>query len=402
MKKNFLHIYEELDIMHLGKPQGMYCTYMHNLGWDTSIVTYDLKNELENEFRGVKIDKIKQFMPFLPNESFTKFIKRLPLYWYIYKNAKNVDLLMLYHATVCSYWNAFFYRLGNPKGKIFIKGDFDKELYLSEIEWSKKTAKNLKEIFRKRRWVRAYKKRKELIEMADVYSVETLEGFEELYNNGYNGMDIKNKLLNLPNGVDLKFIEDNKIVAKQFEEKENIIFTASRIGNKRKNTEFFLEVIKKVNLKDWKVVLAGPIEESFKLYMENFFKENPELKEKIIFLDFIKDKNILYKYYNSAKIFMMTSREEGFANVFLEALYFGDYIITTRVSSATDVTDYEKVGAIIEQNDLDNFVEKLSFAMENKEFLKNKYHDTKELSKKFIWENVVQKLSHKILGLMDK
>lgn len=397
MRRNFLHIYEDLDIMHLGKPQGMYCTYMSSLGWDTTIVTYDLKKELGDEFRGVKIDKIKQFMPFLPNESFTKFIKRLPLYWYIYKNAKNIDLLMLYHATVCSYWNGFFYKLGNPKGKIFVKGDFDKWLYLSEIEWAKKTPKNLKEFFKKRRWVRAYKKRRELLEMSEIYSVETLEGYEELYSNGYNGMEIKNKLLNLPNGVDLKFIEDNNIEVKSFQEKENIIFTASRIGHRRKNTEFFLEVIRNIELKDWKVVLAGPIEESFKEYMECFFKENPELREKILFLDFIKDKNILYKYYNSAKIFMMTSREEGFANVFLEALHFGNYIITTRVSSATDVTDYDKLGTIVEQDDLENFVKKLSFAMENREFLESKYYETREFSKRFIWENIVRKLSEKII-----
>lgn len=394
--KKFVHIYEELETMYLGKPQGMYPTYMKYLGWDSEIVCYNLKNDLPDEVRGVKIKKIKQFLSFLPNENFTKFIKRLPLYWYIYKNAKKIDVLMFYHLTKCSYWNGLFYKLGNKNGKIFIKGDFDFPEFQEEVAQLSKTPKNLKEFFRKRKWKNEFNKRFKLVNMMDVFSVETLESYEGIKEYGYGGIDVKDKLLHLPNGFDLRFIEENNIKRKEFRDKENIIFTASRLGTREKNTEFFLEVLSKLNLANWKVILAGPIEEEFKRYIDNFLKKYPELRDKVIFPGFVKDKEILYSYYNDAKIFMMTSRGEGFANVFLEALYFGNVIITTKVSSSQDVTDNGKVGKIIEQNNLELYVEELQNLMNNQKVLEEKNGETLELSKSFLWETSVRKLAQKL------
>lgn len=394
--KKFVHIYEELETMYLGKPQGMYPTYMRYLGWDSEIVCYNFKNDLPDEVRGVKIKKIKQLLPFLPNENFTKFIKRLPLYWYIYKNAKDIDVLMFYHLTKCSYWNGFFYKLGNKNGKIFIKGDFDFPEFQEEVAQLDKTPKSLKEFFRKRKWKKEFEKRFKLVEMMDVFSVETLASYQGIKEYGYGGKDVKDKLLHLPNGFDLRFIEENDIKRKEFKDKENIIFTASRLGTREKNTEFFLEVLSKLNLENWKVVMAGPIEENFKQYIDNFFKKNPALKDKVIFPGFIKDKKILYSYYNDAKIFMMTSRGEGFANVFLEALYFGNVIVTTKVSSAEDVTANGEVGKIIEQNNLELYVDEIQKLIGNQELLEEKSKKTLELSKRFLWETSVRKLEEKL------
>lgn len=394
--KKFVHIYEELETMYLGKPQGMYPTYMKYLGWDSEIVTYNLKKDLPDEVRGVKIKKIKQLLPFLPNENALKFIKRIPLYWYIYKNAKNIDVLMLYHLTKCSYWNSFFYRLGNKNGKIFIKGDFDFPEFQEEVEQLEKKPKTLKGFFRKRKWKKEFKKRFKLAKMMDVFSVETLASYEGIKKYGYGGVDVKAKLLHLPNGFDLKFVQENNIKRKSYEEKENIIFTASRLGTNEKNTEFFLDVISKVDLKDWTVVMAGPIEDKFKVYIEKFLEKYTHLKEKIIFPGFIKDKKQLYSYYNKAKIFMMTSRGEGFANVFLEALYFGNVIVTTKVSSCEDVTDNGNVGVIIEQGDLEEYIKTIEKFIADENILKEKNKKTIELAERFLWETSVKKLEEKL------
>ncbi|MGL5058220.1 MAG: glycosyltransferase [Fusobacteriaceae bacterium] len=394
--KKFVHIYEELETMYLGKPQGMYPTYMKYLGWDSEIVCYNLKNDLPDKVRGVKIKKIKQLFSFLPNENILKFIKRIPLYWYIYKNAKEIDVLMFYHLTKCSYWNGFFYKLGNKNGKIFIKGDFDFPEFEEEIAHLTKKPKNLKEFFKKMKWKKEFNKRFKLVYMMDIFSVETLQSYCGLKKYGYGGLDVKDKLLHLPNGFDLRFIEENNIERKIFEEKKNIIFTASRLGTKEKNTQFFLEVISKIDLKNWKVIMAGPIEEKFKGYIEKYFEQNPELKDKIIFPGFIKDKKELYSYYNDAKIFMMTSRGEGFANVFLEALYFGNVIITTKVSGAEDITNNGEIGKIIEQRNLESYKVELQNLIDKNELLKIKSIETLELSKKFLWETSVRKLNQRI------
>ncbi|MGL5934429.1 MAG: glycosyltransferase family 4 protein [Cetobacterium sp.] len=394
--KKFVHIYEELETMYLGKPQGMYPTYMKYLGWDSEIVCYNLKKDLPEEVRGVKIKFINQLFSFLPNENICKFIKRIPLYWYIYINAKKIDVLMLYHLTKCSYWNSLFYKLGNKNGKIFIKGDFDFPEFQEEVLQLSKSPRNLKEFFRKRKWKKEFNKRYKLVDMMDIFSVETADSYSGIKKFGYGGVDVNDKLLHLPNGFDLKFIEEKNIVRKDFKDKENIIFTASRLGTKEKNSEFFLKVISNVDLKNWKVILAGPIEESFKKKISELFQKKPELKEKIIFLGFVKDKEILYRYYNDAKIFMMTSRGEGFANVFLEALYFGNTIITTKVSGSQDVTKDGEIGKIINQEDLETFVYELQNLIDNSEILEKKNRETIELSKQFLWENSVKKLNQKL------
>lgn len=62
----------------------------------------------------------------------------------------------------------------------------------------------------------------------------------------------------------------------------------------------------------------------------------------------ISNRELLYDYYNRAKVFILTSRWEGFAIVYPEALRFGNYIITTDVGGARDIAENTKLGSIIE------------------------------------------------------
>ncbi len=398
--KKFSIIYEELDYLKLSKPQIMYPTYMNYFGWESEVITYDLKRDLPDEIRRVKLTKLTQLLSFLPNMNLSKFIKRIPIYNYIYKNAKEIDVLMLYHLTKCSYWNTFFYKLGNPKGKVFIKGDFDFPEFQEEVAWLTRKPGTMREFFKKLRWKKEFKKRFKLVEMMDIFSVETIESYKGILEHGYAGKDVSDKLLHIPNGFDERLAKELEIKSKSFEEKENIIFTASRIGSKSKNTEFFLEVIKKIDLKSWKVVLAGPIEKEFQNKIDEFYSKNENLRSKVEFLGHIKDKKILYDYYNKSKIFMMTSKGEGFANVFLEALYFGNFIITTKVSSAEDVTSNGTIGDIIPQDDIEAYTNKLQRAMDDK-VLKDKFNETLALSKEFLWENKLRVLLNKIDSITD-
>ncbi|MCS5422316.1 MULTISPECIES: glycosyltransferase family 4 protein [Psychrilyobacter] len=400
--KKFTIIYEELDHMKLGKPQMMYPAYMNYFGWESEVITYNLKKDLPEEHKKVKIKQIKQLFSFLPNENITKFIKRIPLYIKIYKEAKKIDVLMLYHLTKCSYWNAFFYKLSNPNGLIFIKGDFEYSIFQNEVKWLTKNPKTIKEFFKKRKWKNEFKKRKKLAETIDIYSVEAENAYEGLLKNGYAGVDVSNKLLHIPNGFDLKSLEKLNIQRKSYEEKENIIFTACRLGTEQKNTEFFLEVLNNVDLKNWKVVLAGPVEEEFKETINKFYKENPQHKERVKFLGYVTDKALLYSYHNKAKIFMMTSRWESFANVFLEAMYFGEHIVVSRVSGAEDLTNHQMSGKIIEQKDLEGYSKYIQEVIDGKIDLEDKYDKTIKHSDNFLWEKSVGKLRDRIKLLMKE
>ena len=120
MNKTFLHISEEFEYTWLGKDNGMIPIYMsEKLGYNSKILTVNLKNDLPDNERGVEFIKVKRKFAFLSNFAYwTKLAKRYNIFKYLVKNAKNIDVLMLFHISRCSYWYAHFYKKLNPNGFI--------------------------------------------------------------------------------------------------------------------------------------------------------------------------------------------------------------------------------------------------------------------------------------------
>ena len=170
MSKIFLHISEEFEYTWLGKDNGMIPIYMaEKLGYDSKILTVNLKNDLPDIERGVEFVKVKRKFAFLSNFAYwTKLVKRYNLFKYLIKNAKNIDVLMLFHVSRCSYWYAYFYKKLNPNGFIYVKADFNLAVYKKEWNIVNSKPKSLREFFRKRRESSEYNKRKKLIPMTDL------------------------------------------------------------------------------------------------------------------------------------------------------------------------------------------------------------------------------------------
>ena len=146
---------------------------------------------------------------------------------------------------------------------------------------------------------------------------------------------------------------------RQFDEKDNIILYVGRIGNYQKNTDMMLEAFKLVNFRDWRVYMVGPITESFSLdnqsgyesVITKFFEENPQLKEHVFFTGPIYEQKLIFDYYLRSKIFLLTSRHEGFGNVLSEATALGCYTVSTDVGGAPLVTNNWQFGKKVEQED---------------------------------------------------
>lgn len=394
MKKNLIHICEEFEYTWIGKDNGMIPIYMKMLDeYEVSILTCDFKKDLPDEVRGVKIlkidrwiKKIKNFLPFII------FIKRIPLYYYLIKNSKKIDVLMLFHVTKCSYWNAYFYKKMNPQGKIYVKADFSLELYRKEIATTEMKITNLREFFRRNREIKEYKKRKKLINLLDLLSYENIQGYEAM-KNSYAGIECKEKTIYLPNGYDDEYIDKN-IKIKTFKNKENIFLTVGRLGTTEKNTELLLEILEEIDLKNWKFYLIGSIEKGFKEKIESFYTRNPNKKDNIIFTGEIKDKNILYDYYNRAKVFVMPSRRESFGIVMVEAMAFGNYIITSNTSAANDITNFGEVGKIYEEKE--KLILEIKEIINDNVDLENKMNDTLKYKDKFRYSELIKELNENI------
>ncbi|WP_204716879.1 glycosyltransferase family 4 protein, partial [Fusobacterium mortiferum] len=284
------------------------------------------------------------------------------------------DYLMLFHLSVANSFLIRIYKFFNKEGKVYIKLDINKRT----------TIKNIKNNFIKRKLFYDFK-------YIDLISCETEENFRLFEKNGYYGKGIREKVAYIPNGFDEEYLQKNNIQINSFDEKENIIITVGRIGTLEKNNELLLKAIKNIDLKNWKILLIGPYTEKFKKEYDKFIKENQEKKDKVLLIGNVTNRKELYNYYNKAKVFILTSRWESFGIVLVEALRFGDYIITTDVGAAQDVTFNKKIGSVIYTDDYQKLKSEVLKVINNKIDLKKKYTDSLNLAKnKFLWENIVK------------
>lgn len=370
-------LYPNTKNVNLIKEMGMipYKLYK-NFGYDSKIACYNLDEYtyIDNEVLGLKIDFL--------DRKYNKYT--LDGLKYLNNEAKNIDVLQIFHVTLYSVLYAFRYKKLNPKGKIYLKLDcshklIDKILSLSKFK---------------------YKLLNKYLDKVDLISAEQKVLFNKLKEILPKQRD---KFINIPNGVDYKYLEDKKIKY-DFKEKENIILSVTRIGAEEKNTEMLLEAfknIKNIETLGWKLIIIGPIEEKFKEYIAEFFKENPNLKSIIEFKDNIRNREELFSYYKKAKIFSLTSKFESFGIAFIEAASLGDIIISTDVGIARELIR-ENNGKIVDVDDtseLSNQLEKFILSDNLEEYSKKTYEICKN---NFNWDNIIDNLNCNIKDLFSK
>lgn len=350
----YVVLFPECKNVHLTKRVGMIPYKMKELyGMDSVIACYrneDTYPYLEKEVKGIKLDFIKK-----------RFHNpRLDGMCYLLSNAKKIDVLQIFHihSTRNYYWIEL-YKLLNPKGKVYLMLDTNYGLTNYEYAFGKGI---LKEI------------RKKVITKCTLISAETEStayGLSEKW-----GINVE--------WVNNGFYFTQRIPIK-YEEKENIICTVGRIGTFQKNNEVLLQAFKLFSQEhpEWKLKLIGTIEPTFNPYIDNFMKENPELRDRITFVGEIKDRDILFNEYKKAKVFVLTSRWEGFAVSFMEALSAGCYIVSSDVYCAYDITDYQRFGLIFSVGDVIGLAKCLKRACENESILMK----TCEEGPMFVYEN---------------
>lgn len=273
---------------------------------------------------------------------------------YIVKDAKNIDVVFMWGSSLKHMMVVRMYKMLNPKGKVVIFGDME----LPQAQTLNRTdfmcPKGVKGIV-KRSFTNFFMNNTTFI----VANTEAYNEMKKLCERRH----WKGLLHFYPCLDDEKFMELG-IKRKSWEEKENIMVCVGRIGCYQKNTEMLLDALKKVDLNDWKIYMIGPITSSFDLnesgdfqnIIDDFFKCNPQYKDKLIFTGMIYDQKQVFEYYNRAKVLLSTSRHEGFANVYSQAAAMGCYIISTDVGGADVASNNWQFGTIVEQEKVDSLV----------------------------------------------
>lgn len=357
--------------MYLGK----------NLGASLEFV-FPINDEFDthkNIYRGVKLTAIK---------SQSKFHSTLwsekEMLWWLIKHAREIDILSLFWLNRRNILFAKIFKILNPNGICYVKGDFNEQ----QLHVNPKNI--LKSIIRD--W---------MYSSIDVVSAETIS-IVDFYRHGGMGKVLVDKIEYMPNSFDNQLCREICLNLKSYEEKDNILITVGRIGHPDKNNEMLLKALDQIDLKGWKVLFVGSVEKDFQVKYDQFLENNPDKIDKVILTGLAKDKNELWEIYNKSKVFVLTSPKEGFPNVFPEALMFGNYIITTDVSSVNDITKNGTLGKIIQVNDVSILRLTLVKVFNGEVDLKTYYPKIIDHSKCFQWENAVNKVARKINDIYDQ
>lgn len=336
MDRNLTLIFNHFEKEHLGKDVFLVPYYMgREKKYNVTIVYPQTKtnSNFPQYINGVHL------VPLKANNNLP--LPSIKFYMYLIMHSKSIDLLMRFHFSIHTELMTIIYKSINRKGKVYVKLDIDPSI-ISEQKIKKRI--NLKH-FLHRFIIKSFLKN------VNKVSCETSLAYQKLTHTHLPQYQFGKKLFFMPNGFDETLLHSFNIKERTFSEKENLIITVGRIGSTPKNTKMFLDALEIVDLKEWKVLLIGPIDDSFKEVIESFYNKNPDKKKSINFIGPIYDKKELWEFYNKAKVFVFTSEWESYALVLNEAKRFRNYIVSTEVGAFMDLVDHGKYGHSIPQND---------------------------------------------------
>ncbi|MGN1322103.1 MAG: glycosyltransferase family 4 protein [Methanosphaera sp.] len=362
--KKFNCIFPGLYNYILTKDVGM-IPYVLSEKYDSIITTYDNDNYtyMENILNSDNLE-----INYLENTG----NERRDVTRYIRSNAGDIDFIEFYHLRYNLLpWYVFTYKLHNKKGTIHLKLDANNDFidFLVKREGFKPGVRRLLV--------------KILFKFIDVVSIETIRNYNVLESS--NLID-NNKLLYLPNGVLKTDVDVNN--------KDKTILYVGSIEKKNKSIDLLLNAICNIELNDWKVVLIGEVKEDMTDFIDNFYNNNPELKDKIILKGYISDKHVLANEYAKSSIYCCTSSKESFGISTLEAAYHGNYIISTNVGGSPDIIEKTGYGKIIE-HDKEQLENTLKNTIKNWDKIKeNPKKIQKTIYEHFSWINLCKTLDN--------
>jgi len=235
------------------------------------------------------------------------------LYFTLFKESKNIDLLHMYHIWRFSLIWAIIYKLRNQKWKIYIK--MDTPLIIENIDnrhQLKKIPKFIMILFLK------------LIDYIWFEDKKLQKFMKDLYPKYRDKFILTTSwAVNIP-----KFIWNI--------EKENIISLCGRFWSEQKNNELLLDVLERYNISFivwYKIQLIWSLTDDFLKKIDDLLIKKPMLKEIIVQVWFLDKKEELYHFLSRTKIFLHTANYEWDPNVQYDSMFCGCYMISTDVAN---------------------------------------------------------------------
>lgn len=361
--KKYLTLFPYCENVHLIKDVGMIPFVLQKeFGYNSTIACYRSGeySYLVSEIPGVNLVFIPRIFK---NEILDSCL-------FLLRNFRKHEILQLYHFGRHRLIPACFFKLLKKmtfaNSFTYLKLDADDNIINLKLTWQHRL----------------------FLKGVDLMSIETKKNHSIL-----NKKNIFNQEVSyIPNG----FYDYGKKERIEFVNKDNLIITVGRIGTYQKYNETLLEAFKTFSLKNdkWSLELIGPIDPKFSIYIDNYFKNNPNLISRVTFTGMMSDRKELVEKYKKAKIFVLTSRFEGFPLVYLEAIKFGCTILTTSISPSRDITDNEKYGKLFPIGDSIELANLLDFYSINDDKLREDCKLVQEFAyQNFSWLKICERIN---------
>jgi glycosyltransferase involved in cell wall biosynthesis len=225
-----------------------------------------------------------------------------------------------------------------------------------------------------------------LIKKADMCTALT-----KLDYNFYNKLGVeKNKILDLPNGIDIeKFSKNDKNIVSQFKKKfgikKDFLLYVGRI-HESKGLQYVVDAIKSLDIQ---LIIIGT-DSGYKESLEKKIRML-NLQNKIKFIGPLEERYLI-SAYKSCKAFVLFSEWEGFGIVVIEAMAAGKPVIVSNRGSLPHLVKDGKNGIVVKFKDVKDLKDKIKFILENEKEAKKIAKKGKEFSKDYSWKKIINKL----------
>lgn len=168
-----------------------------------------------------------------------------------------------------------------------------------------------------------------------------------------------------PQGLYMKYNNYNKINGKKYmSQKYNIplknkIIMNAGLGEYRKGFDLFAKVAKKFENENITFLWVGTVDETLEC--------NKKINN-LIMPGFISDRNEFVRFYEASDVFVLTSREDPFPSVVLEAFNASLPVIAFKDAGGfQDIVRDNISGYLVDYENTDMIIEKIKFLIENED-----------------------------------
>lgn len=306
---------------------------------------------------------------------------------YLKQHALEYDVLCFFNYGGATYSLAQFAKKINPHIKVYSKLDMSEGGFSHFYDGTLlRSIKSSVEVWKSR--------------AIDLFTVENSYFYSVLKNT----LTFKNRIKWLPNGVSMLGINSDIIAGNN--PKKDIIVSVGFLGTRQKNQQLLVRAMEKVDrdlFKNWKVFLIGSDSNHFTDYLQNECEKHPWLKEHVLILGLINDREKLYTIYSEAKIVCMTSRWESFGIVPIEGMFFGAYPVLTNYGTIIDdITDHQRYGKVVSSDDVDALVRALEQTVQMPDYKKQSKAIEDYARQKYGYKYLAGKLDGYLTKLLSK